>query len=569
MKLESFFNPKSIAVVGVSDNPTKLGSVVFNNILTADFKGDLFAVNPKCDGQTLYGKPCVASVAQLPEPIDLAVILVDASKGLLVQTRRHARICALMGIKHFVFAVNKMDLIGYSRPRFEKIMRDIRVLVAEYDVRSLCIIPVSATEGDNITKKSTQMGWYRGQALLEYLEEVDVSGGAGETGFTLPVQRVCRPDRTFRGFQGTVASGRIAAGDEVTVLPSGMSSQVERILVAGEDTREAFADQAITLTLRDEVDVSRGCVIVNDAQVETSSLFTVKMLWMDDVDLLAGKNYLFKLGTKTVPGIVLEIKHKIDVNTGDHVQADRLRKNEIAECDISLSEKVVYDEFENNRVLGSMILIDRITNMTSACAVIEHKLNRSDNLTWHEMDVTRELREAHMGQKAVTLWFTGLSGSGKSTLANAVEQRLHRQGRYTMLLDGDNIRLGINKNLGFSEEDRIENIRRISEVAKLMNDAGLIVLTSFISPFLRDRRAARETIGDDAFLEIYVSTPLEECERRDVKGLYAKARRHERENFTGITQPYEEPENPDLVVDTSVEALEDSVERIVDLINRA
>ena len=497
---------------------------------------------------------------------DLAVILVDASKGLLVQTRRHTRICALMGIKHFVFAVNKMDLVGYGKSKFDKIVRDIRVLVAEHDVRSLRIIPVSATVGDNITERSRQMGWYTGPALLEYLEEVDVANDTGDAGFTLPVQRVSRPDHTFRGFQGTVASGSISVGDAITVLPSGTSSHVERVLVAGADAQSAFKGQAVTLTLADEIDVSRGCVLVNGANAEISSLFTVKLLWMDDTKLLSGKNYLFKIGTKTVPGIVLEIKHKIDVNTGEHVQASRIEKNEIAECDISLSEKVAYDVFENNRALGSMILIDRLTNMTSACAVIEHKLNRSDNLTWHTMDITRELREAALGQKAVTLWFTGLSGSGKSTLANAVEKQLHAQGRHTMLLDGDNIRLGINKNLGFSEADRIENIRRISEVAKLMNDAGLIVLTSFISPFLRDRRAAREVIGDDSFLEIYVSTPLEECERRDVKGLYAKARRHEIENFTGITQPYEAPENPALEIDTSAEAIEVSVERILKLL---
>ena len=498
---------------------------------------------------------------------DLAVILVDASKGLLVQTRRHTRICALMGIKHFVFAVNKMDIINYSKAKFDKITRDIRVLVAEYDVKSLEMIPVSAKVGDNITERSAEMGWYDGPALLEYLEDIDVTGDVGEKGFTMPVQRVCRPDRTFRGFQGTVSSGRIHVGDAITVLPSGTSSHVERILVAGADAQAARRDQAITITLEDEIDISRGCVIANDANAEISSLFTVKLLWMDDIDLLAGKNYLFKIGTKTVPGIVLDIKYKVDVNTGEHVQATRIAKNEIAECDISLAEKVAYDVFEENRVLGSMILIDRLTNMTSACAVIEHKLNRSDNLTWHVMDVTRDLRETHMGQKAVTLWFTGLSGSGKSTLANAVEQELFKQGRYTMLLDGDNIRLGINKNLGFSEEDRIENIRRISEVAKLMNDAGLIVMTSFISPFLRDRRAARETIGDETFLEVYVSTPLEECERRDVKGLYAKARRHEIENFTGISSPYEPPENPAITIDTSVESVEDAAARIVEYVN--
>lgn len=494
---------------------------------------------------------------------DLAVILLDATKGVLTQTRRHTRVCSLMGIKHFVFAVNKMDLIDYSQTAFDKIARAIRVLVAEFDVSSLQIIPVSATEGDNVARPSTEMPWYEGPTLQAYLEGIDVEAELREGGFTMPVQRVCRPDHTFRGFEGTVASGSISVGDEVTVLPSGTVSRVARIVDGFDDVTSAEHGHAVTVVLADEIDVSRGCVLVNGTEPLVSKMFTVRLLWMDDTDLLPGKNFLFRIGTREVAGTIIKLKHAIDVNTGEEVTASRVRKNEIAVCDVSLAEKVVLDAFENNRTLGSMILIDRITNMTSGCAVVEHNLNRSDNLTWHNMDVTRELREGLGGHKAVTLWFTGLSGSGKSTVANAVEQALYAQGRHTMLLDGDNVRMGLNKNLGFTEADRIENIRRIAEVAKLMNDAGLIVLTSFISPFTGDRRNAREIIGDGSFIEVYVSTPLEECERRDVKGLYKKAREHKIGNFTGITSPYEAPEHPEVTIDTSAETLDESVARVL------
>ncbi len=494
---------------------------------------------------------------------DLAVILVDATQGLLPQTFRHARICSLVGIRHFVFAVNKMDLVGYDEERYSEVAQDIVGLMRGFSHDSYAVIPTSATEGDNITSASERMPWYEGEPLLRYLELADATAGSAERGLTLPVQRVCRPDATFRGYEGTIATGSVAVGDEVRVLPSGTSSTVASVLVAGAPAQSARAGQAVTLTLADELDISRGCVIERASAAEASSFFAATLLWMDDVDLAEGKNYLFKLGTKTVPGIVYEITHRLDVVTGEDVPAERISKNEICECKVSLGEKVVWEEFAHNRTLGSMILIDRLTNATAAAGVIEHKLSRSDNLTYHEMDVTRALREEALGQRARTVWLTGLSGSGKSTLANAVEKRLHALGCHTMLLDGDNVRLGLNRNLGFTEPDRIENIRRIAEVAKLMNDAGLIVLTSFISPFVRDRRAAAEIIGDESFVEVHVATPLEECERRDVKGLYAKARAGKIPNFTGVTSPYEVPENPDIVVDTSAEPLEESVERIV------
>ncbi|MGI6033714.1 MAG: adenylyl-sulfate kinase [Coriobacteriales bacterium] len=493
---------------------------------------------------------------------DLAVILTDATKGLLTQTYRHTRICSLMGIKHFVFAVNKMDLVGYNEVAFNQISADIKRLISEFDVSTLQIIPVSATVGDNVASSSDNMPWYKGPYLLDYLENIEVEDEPSEHGFTLPVQRVCRPNANFRGFQGTIASGEISTGDKVTILPSKTHSTVKEILVSGTESDYAFKNQAVTLTLEDEVDVSRGCVIVRNSRAHAASFFTAKLLWMDDEELLPGKNYFFKLGTKTVSGIVLNIKHLIDVNTGEHVAAERVRKNEIAECEISLSEKVVCERFDDNRTLGSMILIDRVTNATSGCGVIEHEIDRSDNLTWHNMDVTRELREKHMGQHALTIWLTGLSGSGKSTVANALEKRLFTAGYYTMLLDGDNIRLGLNRNLGFSDADRIENIRRIAEVSKLLNDAGNIVITSFISPFVRDRRNAQEIIGNDNFVEVYISTPLEVCEKRDVKGLYAKARAGKLDNFTGITSPYEPPVEPALSIDTSTEDLDSSVDRL-------
>lgn len=493
---------------------------------------------------------------------DLAVILVDASQGVLTQTKRHTRICSLMGIKHFVFAINKMDLINYERRKFDKIKKDIRVLLAEFEYKTAVMIPVSATEGDNITEKSASMPWYKGVPLLEYLENIDVKENPAETGFTMPVQRVCRPNHTFRGFQGQIESGSVSVGDILTVLPSGETAAVKSIYQGSDEVKSSSAGHAVTIQLDSEIDISRGCVLVENTQVSVSSMFEASILWMDDTKLVEGKNYLLKIGTQRVPATIMNIKYKIDVNTGEEVYADAIYKNEIARCEISVASKIVFDKFEKNNALGSLILIDRVSHMTSACGVVEYALNRSDNLTWHSMDVTREFREHQLGQTAKTIWFTGLSGAGKSSLANELEKRLVAMGRHTMLLDGDNIRMGLNKNLGFRENDRIENIRRIAEVAKLMNDAGLIVLTSFISPFVRDRRSAREIIGD-AFIEVYVSTPLEECERRDVKGLYKKARSGELSNFTGVNSPYEVPEHPEVVIDTSRGTMDECVEELL------
>lgn len=492
----------------------------------------------------------------------LAVILVDASQGVLLQTKRHARICALMGIKHFVFAVNKMDIIHYDQQKFKKIQKNIKILMAEFEYESLCIIPVSATEGDNIVKKSDNMRWYNGMTLLSYLEQIDVTEVNEQEEFTMPVQRVCRPDYSFRGFQGTIASGSISTGDTVTVMPSMEKAVVTGILQGDREVENSSRGYAVTVQLDTEVDISRGCVLQKDAGLEVGSLFVVSLLWMDEKNLAAGRNFLLKLGTQLIPATIMRIKYKIDVNTGAEVHSDEIYKNEIAVCEISTGSKIVFDRFSDNKQLGSFILIDRISHTTAAGGVVMHPLSRGNNLKWQEMDITREIRENQMQQKAMTVWMTGLSGAGKSTLANELEKRLFSMGRHTMLLDGDNVRLGLNKNLGFKENDRAENIRRVAEVSKLMNDAGLIVLTSFISPYRLDRRMAREIIGD-SFVEIYVSTPLEECERRDVKGLYQKAKSGMISNFTGVSSPYEVPEHAEITIDTSKYTLSECVDHIM------
>ncbi|MEG9295977.1 adenylyl-sulfate kinase [Mangrovibacillus sp. Mu-81] len=493
---------------------------------------------------------------------DLAIILVDATKGVITQTKRHARICSLMGIKHLVLAVNKMDLIGFDQKRFEEIKEEFKQLTYGFNLESVQVIPVSATEGDNITKKSENTLWYDGLPLLPYLENVDVRKDNQQVNFILPVQRVSRPNHTFRGFQGQVEAGNIAVGEEVITLPSNEKAKVKSILVTDKEAGSASVGQPVTVQLDREVDVSRGCVLTTAENIQVTDMFTATILWMDDTKLVPGRNYLVKVGTKVLPGTVMSIKHKIDINTGEHIPADQIFKNELVECDIALSENMVFDTFENNEALGGLILINRVTNMTSAGGVVEHALRRSTNVVWQDTDITREIRSQQKGQKPLTLWFTGLSGSGKSTLANAVEKRLVSLGHHTMLLDGDNVRHGLNKNLGFKESDRVENIRRISEVAKLMNDAGLITLTSFIAPYESDRKNAREIIGE-GYIEIYVSTPLEVCEARDVKGLYMKARAGEIPNFTGISSLYEAPGNSEIEIDTSKYLLEDATDYVI------
>lgn len=498
---------------------------------------------------------------------DVAVILLDATKGVLVQTRRHTRICSLMGIRDFVFTVNKMDLADYSESVFRTIEQELKEFIQNFPCHSVTVIPVSATVGDNITSHSEKMSWYQGRPLLDYLEELEIKSAVQTQEFRMPVQRVSRPNHTFRGFQGQIEAGSIQIGDVITVYPSKEQAVVSRLLAAGEDTQEAVQGQPVTICLDKEIDCSRGCVIAKGETPEVGNMFQVTMLWMDDIPLVEGKEYMLKLGTKKIPARIVKIEYKIDVNTGEQIPVTQVEKNGIVVCSVLATEKIVFERFEKSEALGGLILIDRITNMTSACGVIEKSLKHFDNLTWQDSDVTKEIRERQLGQKAKTLWFTGLSGSGKSTLANALEIRLATQGKHTMLLDGDNIRMGLNRDLDFSDEARTENIRRIAEVAKLMNDAGLIVLTSFISPFKLDRDMARNIIGED-FVEIYISTSLEECERRDVKGLYKKARNGEITVFTGISSPYEAPETPEIQIDTAETSVEAAVDLIMKWLNR-
>lgn len=493
---------------------------------------------------------------------DVAVILLDATKGVLVQTRRHTRICSLMGIRDFVFIVNKMDLADYKEETFLEIKKELEAFIQNFPYHSMTVLPVSATIGDNVTNPSEKMDWYQGTTLLAYLEDLDLKSKNTSNDFVLPIQRVSRPNHTFRGFQGQVESGSLAIGDLVTVYPSGEQAAVSRLLAAGEEVEEIVEGQPVTVCLDKEIDCSRGCVMMKGCAPEVGNMFQVTMLWMDDIPLVEGKEYMLKLGTKKIPARIVKIEYKIDVNTGEQIPVTQVEKNGIVVCSVLTTEKIVFRKFTENEALGGLILVDRITNMTSACGVIEQALKHFDNLTWQDSDITKEVRERRLGQKAATLWFTGLSGAGKSTLANALEIKLAAMGKHTMLLDGDNIRMGLNRDLSFSDEDRTENIRRIAEVAKLMNDAGLIVLTSFISPFKQDRELARSIIGED-FVEIHVSTSLEECERRDVKGLYKKARAGEIAEFTGISSPYEAPENPDIQIDTGKCSVDAAVDQLL------
>lgn len=492
---------------------------------------------------------------------DLSIILVDAMQGILTQTKRHARICALMGIEHFVFAINKMDLMEYSSEVFYKISLDIKRLMAEIPHISITIIPVSATEGDNVSKKYENMPWYKGETLLEYLENIDISNENSSEDFVLPIQRVSRPNLHFRGFQGQVSQGKLSVSDEIKILPSGEIAKVKSLLMTDCEVQEITKGEAVTVVLDREVDCSRGCVITHTNQLSTSRLFCCDLLWMDEDELIVGRNHLIKIGTKIVPATIIKIHHCIDVNSGQHVPMKQARKNDIVNCDISLSQKVVLSDAEQCEDLSRFLLINRITNATSACGVILYSLHRSDNLTWQNTEITREIRAGQKAQIPKTIWFTGLSGSGKSTIANALEKDLVTQGKHTMLLDGDNVRMGLNNNLGFTQEDRVENIRRIAETCKLMNDAGLIVMVSVISPFAQDRQNARQIIGD-AFYEVYVNTSLEECERRDTKNLYKKARNGEITNFTGISSPYEVPIHAEFVADTQQFDVDQIVEQI-------
>jgi len=496
-----------------------------------------------CPGHEQYTR----NMATGASTADLAVVLVDARKGLLTQTHRHSYIVSLLGIKHVVLAVNKMDLVDYDQGVFDAIVDGYRELATQLGIPHVQAIPLSALRGDNMIAASTAMPWYVGPSLLEHLETVQVESASSDAAFRLPVQWVNRPNQDFRGFAGTLVGGGVAVGDEVAVLPSGRRSTVARIVTADGDLANAADGQAITLTLVDEIDASRGDVIAAASDPpEVADQFAAHLLWMGDERLLPGRPYLLKLGSRTVGASVTEIKHKIDVNTQEHLAAKHLELNEVAYCNLHLDQPVAFEPYARNRALGGFILIDRQSNATVAAGTLDFALRRAGNIHWQHMDVDRSARARIKHQTPRCLWFTGLSGAGKSTIANLVEKKLLAMGQHTYLLDGDNVRHGLNKDLGFTDEDRVENIRRVAEVAKLMTDAGLIVLVSFISPFRAEREMARALFGDGEFLEVFVDTPLAEAERRDVKGLYAKARAGQLRNFTGIDSPYEAPEHPEL-----------------------
>ncbi|HEV2569274.1 sulfate adenylyltransferase subunit CysN [Sphingomonas sp.] len=496
---------------------------------------------------------------------DLAVILVDARKGVLTQTRRHSYLAHLIGIRNIVLAVNKMDLVSYDRAVFDAIVADYRAFAASIGIGGFVAMPISGFKGDNITARSANTPWYDGPPLIEHLETVELDVTAeGARPFRMPVQWVNRPNLDFRGFAGLIASGSVRAGEEVRALPSGKTSRIARIVTLEGDLDEAVAGQSVTLTLEDEIDCSRGDVIASAGDPpEAADQFEATIIWMADEPMLPGRSYWLKLGTQTVTANVQAPKYQVNVNTLEHVAAKTLELNAIGVANLSTDRPIVFEPYERNRTLGGFILIDKFTNATVAAGLIHFALRRAQNVHWQPLDVTRERRAELKNQRPAVLWLTGLSGAGKSTIANLVEKKLARMNRHTFLLDGDNVRHGLNKDLGFTDADRVENIRRIGEVARLMADAGLIVITAFISPFRAERDMVRAMLPEGEFFEIHIDTPLAEAERRDVKGLYAKARAGQLENFTGIDSPYEPPERPEIRIDTTSMTPEQAADAII------
>jgi bifunctional enzyme CysN/CysC len=514
-----------------------------------------------CPGHEQYTR----NMATGASTADLAVVLVDARKGILTQTRRHTYICGLLGIRHVLLAVNKMDLVGYAQNTFRRIESDYRVVAAQMGIENVTAVPLSALHGENVSSRSPAMGWYNGPSLLEHLETVEVGRAVSALGFRMPVQWVCRPHQNFRGYAGQVVAGAIAPGDEVVALPSGVRSRVARIVTADGDLPRAVAGDAVAIQLEDERDISRGDVIAaTAAPPQVADQFAAHVLWMDGAALLPGRPYWMKIGARLVTAQVTEIKHRVDVNTQEKRPAKRLELNEVGYCNLGLDHAIAFERYADCHELGGFILIDRQTNATVAAGTLDFALRRADNIHWQHTDVDRTARARIKGQVPACLWFTGLSGSGKSTIANVVEKRLHAMGYHTYMLDGDNVRHGLNRDLGFTEEDRVENIRRVAEVSKLMVDAGLIVLVSFISPFRSERNMARRLFENGEFREVFVDTPLEVCAERDPKGLYAKARAGQIKNFTGIDSPYERPEQPELHLKTQDLAVDELAQRVID-----
>ena len=495
---------------------------------------------------------------------DVAILLIDSRYGVQVQTRRHAYIASLLGIKHVVVAVNKMDIMDFDQRVFADIETDFRDFAKDLGFEEIMCIPMSALDGDNVTTKSERAKWYKGPALLSYLEDVDVDTATLDNPFRLPVQWVNRPNLDFRGFSGTIASGTVSEGDEIIVIPSGKRSTVKDIVTYSGNLKSAREDQAVTITLNDEIDCSRGDIIcAAEFPAEQSDQFQAHMLWMDEAELFPGRQYLLKTTNKTVPASVTNLKHKVNVNDLSEEAGKTLELNEVGVVTLSLGAPIAFDAYNDNRMTGSFILIDRHTNATVGVGMLDYSLRRASNVVWQDLNVSKRERAEMKNQKPAVLWFTGLSGSGKSTIANLVEKRLFDLGRHTYILDGDNVRHGLNKDLGFTDADRVENIRRVSETSKLMADAGLVTLVSFISPFRAERQIARSMMDDGEFIEIHVNTPLEVAEKRDVKGLYAKARAGEIKNFTGIDSAYEEPLNAELTINTVEMSAEDAAEQIV------
>ena len=502
---------------------------------------------------------------------DVAIILVDASQGVLTQTRRHSFIVSMVGVKRIILAVNKLDLVDYSEEVFNQIKSDYTKFANEaLTLEEITAIPISALKGDNIVESSESTPWYDGQSIMEYLETVEVAASSQSRPFRMPVQWVNRPNREFRGFAGLIGSGCISTGDKIRVLPSGSESTVARIVTYDGDLELAGAGRSVTLTLTDEIDISRGDIITSaDSPCSSADQFQARILWMNDSAMMPGRQYLFKSNSQTSPMTLGRLKHRIDVNTLEELPAKVLDMNEIGVCNISLSSRIAFDSYDDDPVMGGFVIVDRMTNNTVGMGLIDFALRRADNIHWQSMDVTKQSRAEQKSQRPRLIWFTGLSGSGKSSIANILEKKLQAMGRHTITLDGDNIRHGLNRDLGFTKADRVENIRRVGETSKLMVEAGLICISSFISPFASEREMVRAMMDEGEFVEVFVDTPLEVCEQRDVKGLYAKARAGELPNFTGISSPYESPQDPEIRIDTTQVSAEDAAEQIIDYLSRS